>query len=288
MGKRSKPRKHAKMEALIDVVMGTAGRFDMMEKAIDALYREAQDNPINFYLIDNGSPMQEKVLHQHLFVYSPNKDAKGNVNWNTRRLPENMGFPISANEGAKMGKAPLIMFLSDDVTLQPGALDKIIRDMDDPQVGIVGIKLLFPPDSVSPIRPAGKVQHIGIALNIRADPFHPLVGWSAMHPKCGVTRKDCFAVTGACFTIRRNLFEKAGMFNTMYGKGTYEDIDMCCRVREMGHGVMVDTEAIGYHYVGATMEKRQEPFSLVENNARWQTYWMGHPGILQWDEYKYW
>lgn len=286
---RNKPRKKAKpMEPIIDIVMATAGRFDMLEKSVDAMYREAQQNPVHFILIDNGSAMQEKVINQHLFAYSPNKDGTGNVTWTTKRLPENLGYPSSANEGAMLGHAPLIMFLSDDVILAPGTLDKIIRDMDDPQVGIVGIKLVFPSDSVSPIRPAGKVQHVGVALNIHADPIHPLIGWDADHPKCCITRENAFAVTGACFTIRRNLFEKAGGFNAaLYGKGTYEDMDMCMRVRAMGFRVKMDAQAQATHYAGATMEKRNEPFPLSENNAKWKTTWM-NSGLLTWTEYEYW
>lgn len=286
---RHKPRKSkGNMEPMIDIVMGTAGRFDMLEKAIEAMYHEARYNAVHFILIDNGSPMQEKVLNQHLFAYSPEKDPAGNVTWTTKRLPENMGFPSSTNEGAKLGHAPLIMFLSDDVVLAPGALDKIIRDFDQPDVGIVGIKLLFPPDSVSPQRPAGKVQHVGIALNIHADPIHPLIGWPADHPKCCVTRENTFAVTGACFTIRRNLFEKAGGWNAaLYGKGTYEDMDMCMRVHAMGARVKLDAQAQATHYAGATMEKRNEPFALMENNAKWKTTWM-NSGLLMWTEYEYW
>ena len=83
---RNKPRKpKAKMEPMVDIVMATAGRFDMLEKAVDAMYREAQTHPVHFILIDNGSPMQEKVLNQHLFAYSPNKDETGNVTWTTKR-----------------------------------------------------------------------------------------------------------------------------------------------------------------------------------------------------------
>ncbi len=276
------------MEPIIDIVMGTAGRFDMLEKAIDAVYREAQQHPVHFILIDNGSPMQEKVLNQHMFAYSPNKDEKGNVTWTTKRLPENMGFPASTNEGAKLGHAPLIMFLSDDVVMAPGTLDKVIRDFDDPQVGVVGIKLLFPSDSVSPIRPAGRVQHVGVALNIHADPIHPLIGWPADHPKCCVTRENAFAVTGACFTIRRPVFEKAGGWNAaLYGKGTYEDMDMCMRVHAMGLKVKMDAQAQATHYAGATAEKRQENFALMENNAKWKTTWM-NSGLLIWGEWEYW
>lgn len=287
MSSRNKPRKRKAMEPIIDIVMGTAGRFDMLERAIDAVYREAQTNPVHFILIDNGSPIQEKVLNQHLFTYSPNKDPNGNVRWDSKRLPENMGFPISVNQGSMLGHAPLIMFLSDDVELQPGALDRVIRDMDNPEIGVVGIKLLFPPTSMSPIRPAGKVQHVGIALNIHADPIHPLVGWDPDHPHTKETRIDISAVTGACFTIRRNLFQQGGGFSTDFGKGTYEDVDMCFRVRQMGKKIMMDAEAVGYHYVGATVEKRGENFNLPQNNAIWKTKWM-QSGLMQWDEWKWW
>lgn len=275
------------MQPMIDVVIGTAGRFDMLAKCLNSVYREAHDNALNVILIDNGSPMQEKVLNQHLFAYSPEKDSQGNISWNTKRLPENLGFIQAANEGARMGKAPLIMFLSDDVELQPGVIDRVLRDFDDLQTGIVGIKLIFPPDSTSGIRPAGRVQHIGVALNIHADPIHPLIGWPSDHPKARITRDDVFAVTGACLTIRRPLFTKVGGWNTMYGKGTYEDIDLCNRIHQLGLKVKLDAEAIAYHYAGATAEKRNESFALGENNARWKTAWM-NSGLLIWDEHKYW
>lgn len=288
MSRANKPRKKANVEPMIDIVTTCAGRFDMLEKSIDAMYREAQSQPVHFILIDSGSAMAEKVLNQHLFAYSPQKDGKGNVTWTTKRLPENMGFPTAANEGARLGHAPLIMFLTDDVILQAGALDRIVRDLDDPQVGIVGIKLLFPPDSVVPTRPAGRIQHVGIALNIHADPIHPLIGWPADHPKCCVTREDAFAVTGACFTIRRPLFEKLGMFNaSLYGLGTYEDVDLCLRARAAGYRVKLDAQAIGWHYAGATVEKLNRGFNLQENNAKWKATWM-NSGLLKWTEYEYW
>lgn len=272
---------------IIDIVMATAGRFDMLEKAIDAVYREAQAHSINFILIDNGSPMQEKVINQRLFTYQPQKDEQGNVHFITKRLPENMGFVIANNDGAAMGSAPLIMFLSDDVEMQTGTLDRVIRDFDVADVGVVGIKLLFPLNSTSPIRPAGRVQHIGIALNIHADPIHPLVGWPADDPKCCITREDAFGVTGACFSIRRSLFQRFGGFDVAYGKGTYEDMDLCMKVKQSGNRVKMDAEALAYHYVGATFEKRNEPANLPQNNAVWKTRWM-NSGILKWDEYLYW
>lgn len=284
---RNPTHKSLSKSAAIDVVITTAGRFDMLEKCLDALYREAQTVPLSIILIDNNSSIEERNKFLHLFQYHPEKDAgHGVIAFHTKRLAQNTGFPQSNNDGARLGHAPLIMFVNDDVELHEGSLSKIVQCFVDQTVGIVGIKLIFPPNSASPIRPAGKVQHIGLALNIRGEVIHPLVGWSPDSPKTNVLR-DAWAVTGACLTIRRNLFQKVGGFDTVYGMGTFEDADLCMKVRKMGLRVHVRTDATAYHYAGATQEKKRWGYPLQMNLQIFQSRW-GNSGLLIWDEYSYW
>ena len=273
MSKRN--RKHrVSSSAVIDIVVTTAGRFDCLRDCLAALDKQ-EGVSFNIYIVDNASDPEQRIANQDIF------DGR-----NSKRLQQNIGFPGAANEGARMGSAPLIMFLSDDVVLFDGTLEKMVRRMDDPTIGICGAKLIFPPTSTSHIRPAGKVQHIGLALNIRGDIIHPLVGWSADHPKTCQSR-EVLATTGACFLIRRNLFSKAGGFDLAFGKGTYEDTDLCFKVRSMNFRIFVDAEAKAYHYVGATAEKRQENFPLQQNSMVFKTRWGGTPYML-WDEHTYW
>lgn len=275
--------------AAIDLVVTTSGRFDMLEKCLDSIYQEAQLIPLNLLIIDNGSDPTERQQHSHLFQYHPEKDPmKGVVIFKQDRTSNLLGFPAAANRGAGMGVAPLIMFISDDVVLQPGAVEKVVSTFNEQSVGIVGIKLLFPPNSTDPYRPAGKVQHIGMALNIRADPVHPLVGWSNDNPrvkKVGV--RDVFAVTGACYTIRRELFKRAGMFDLAFGRGTFEDTDLCLKVRGLGFRIIVNTDAVAYHYVGASAEKRKEPYPIQQNNLIFKSRWANTP-LFFWDEHTLW
>lgn len=279
----NKPRR----QALMDVVVTTAGRFDMLEICLKALYREAEKFPINVYIVDNGSNPEERLENNHLF--EPNEHV---IETKSKRLTQNIGFPGATNEGARMGKSPILMFLSDDVELTEGTLEKVYKHFEDATIGIVGIKLLFPTNSTNPARPAGKVQHVGLALNIRAEPYHPLLGWDANHTLTKRHRNsevdgwDAWAVTGACFTIRRNLFQKAGGFDLTYGKGTFEDVNLCLQVRQMGSRIYMDTSAIGYHYVGATVEKRQEGFNLGYNKMLFQSRWSQTP-FFAWDEFLY-
>jgi len=281
---RNKPRSTSGSSPLIDIVVVTAGRFDMLKICLAALDRDAKSVPMNVWLIDNGSDAEERIANEEIFrkEYSW---ANAKDRW-TKRLTQNVGFPASNNEGARMGKAPLIMFLNDDAELIEGSLQRVIDDFKDPKVGVVGIKLLFPETSTSPIRPAGKVQHVGMAMNIRGEPIHPLVGWSKDNPKTCKTG-EVWAVTGACLSVRRDLFNKAGGFDQIYTIGTYEDLDLCLQIRKLGYKIILDAEALGYHYVGATAEKRQQPFPMAQNLGIFRTRWQPL-GLLSWDEWKWW
>lgn len=266
-------RKHGVSPALLDVVVTTAGRFDCLRDCLAAL--DKQDTPHNVYIIDIASPAEERISNQDIFD-----------NRNTKRLQQNVGFPAGANEGVRMGSAPLVLILNDDVTLFDGALAKMVERMSDETIGVCGAKLMYPPNSTSPIRPAGKVQHVGLALNIRGEIIHPLSGWSADNPKTCNSR-EVLATTGACFMVRRNLFNKAGGFDLAYGKGTFEEVDLCFKIRQMGFRIFMDAEAKGYHYTGASAEKRQEGFPLAQNAAIFRSKWAGTP-LFIWDDVSYW
>jgi O-antigen biosynthesis protein len=271
-------------QAILDVVITTAGRFDCLEKCLNALYREAQVTPLSIYVMDIDSPAAERSQNNHLFVYDPSKDVGHNVvNFQTKRFTQNVGFPTAANEGARMGRSPLIMILNDDVELTDGAIHEVVRSMMDETVGVVGIKLLFPQGT--PNGPAGKVQHIGMSLNIRGEPVHPLIGWSPENPKTRVSR-DVWAVTGACLTVRRTLFQQLKGFDLAYGKGTWEDADLCLRARQLGKRVYLNAIALGYHYTGASQEKRKEGFPLQQNMQFFHARW-GPSGMMIADEFTY-
>lgn len=272
MSKRNRT-KNTRVSTNVDVVVTTMGRFDMLRECLAAL--DKQTVPCNIHIVDVISPAEERIANQSIFE---GRDSK--------RLQENVGFPRAANEGARMGSAPLILFIGDDVTLFEDTIEQMVQTMDDQTVGICGAKLLFPLNSTSPIRPAGKVQHVGLSLNIRGEIIHPLVGWSPDNPKTEESR-DVFGVTGACFMIRRNLFNKVNGFDPIYGLGTFEDADLCLKVRSMGFRVYVNSKAKAYHYVGASAEKTKVGFPLGPNLNTFRSRW-GGGSLFIWDEWQYW
>lgn len=258
---------------LVDIVIITGGRFDMLRQCLKSI-KEFTHIPYQIVLIDNACDAEERIANADLFT-----DVL------TKRLTQPVGFAEANNIGARMGHAPLILLLNDDIELTDSCIDKMVKTMDDPQWGVVGAKLLFPETSTSPIRPAGKIQHVGHAFNITAQVVHPLVGWSKDHPKTCISR-EVFSVTGACLLTRRSLWSKLGGLDIMYGAGTFEEVDYCLKVKQLGGKIYVNTDAVAYHYTGATSEKKGIPFPMQINAMKFLSRWSGS-GLIIWDDYKF-
>ena len=270
-----------KTKTLLDVVIVCGGRFDMLEKCLKAVYENAAF-PISVCVVDNGSDKEKRNTNIHLFQPPDNP----NIRFETKRLENSEGYPRTHNEGAKLLSSPIICFMDDDIQIVPGFFEEIIKIMGDRNIGVCGAKLLFPEDSTNPHRPGGKVQHIGLALDVTANAVHPLVGWSPDNSKTRKSR-ETLAVTGALLVIRRDIFRDCGGFDTIYGHGYWEDLDLCLKVRQKGYKILVDCNLTAYHYTGATGEMNPNHNSdFRKNRDIFRTKW-GNSGLLVYDSWTY-
>lgn len=60
------------------------------------------------------------------------------------RLPKNVGYLRACNEGVSRANGEFVVMLNNDTLPQDGWLDALIADFEDPNVGLVGSKLLYP------------------------------------------------------------------------------------------------------------------------------------------------
>jgi len=287
--KRKRGNRSKKLKTLVDIVIPVYGRFDLLEQCLHSIPDAAGNIPYTLTIVDNDSPEENVDM-----FYRGIKDAK--IIRNTR----NMGFIGASNLGAKNGRSPLIFFLNSDVILKPGSIDKLVRTMDTPEIGICGMKLLFPSHKQiessnlrMDIRPADTIQHIGLMTNVRGEVIHSFISWSADSKKVNMVDIDdegkpkpynartVMGVTGAAMMVKRIMFQKAGGFDREFGMGTYEDVSLCMAARKLGYNVVVNPDAVGVHYVGATSEKYQASFPLNENYQRFLSKW--HQDMKQWD-----
>lgn len=261
---------------LVDVCLLTCGMVkpSIFENCISAIKSEMQTIPSRLIVFQNG-PVPDAMINTQKAIFST-LPPMSRVTSSQQRL----GFATGANRVVRSGHARLVLFITDDIILKPDCLEVLVKRMNDVQIGICGLKLLFPLDS-NESGPAGTVQHVGHGISIRGSITHPFLGWSADNPKCCVSR-EVASVTGGCFMVRRKVFEQSSGFFEGYGIGYFEDVDLCMTITKLGHKVFIDTDAQAYHYVGQSMRQVERP-PLQFNEMILHTR---HPNDFRWSEYE--
>jgi len=139
------------------------------------------------------------------------------------RPTRNLGFAAGCNLGARAAAGEFVIFLNNDAwTDDPDWIDKLLIPFDDPEVGIVGARLVYPD---------GKVQHTGVGVDFTRPPGQE--AWNILedHPAC-----DLVATTGACMAVRASVFAQLGGFDEGFWNG-YEDVSFCLAAG--AHGVRI-------------------------------------------------
>lgn len=268
---------------MLDIIIPVYGRFDLLEKCLASIPEACTGYPFKIYVVDDASPGGVAETKK-FFKSGAGIGASGvDVLFNTL----NVGFPASVNKGARKGTGKYILLLNSDVVLAPKSLDIMLdRMQSEPELGVLGMKLLFPLDASQAdqaIRPPGRVQHVGISFDIHAEAHHIFVGWSADNPRVN-TINQVPAVTGAAFLTRRDLWKKLRGMDVVWGRGTWEDVDYCFKARSVGYYVAVATNAVGTHYTGGSSVSSgvpTKPFPLAENKQIFYNRWTGQ---IQWSD----
>lgn len=274
---------------LLDIVMPIYGEWNLAEQALDkvAAATIGLNEGYRVIVVDNGTPpwkdgQGHEVTPEQQAIAVRDRMRPGHDLF--FRIDPNSGYPHAVNECVKRGFAPLILILTADVFMEPGSITRMVRALDDPQVGVVGPLLIFPEGTRS--GPPGRVQHAGICFNIRGKTMHQFIGWTPENAKVQASC-DVAAVTGACFLTRRSLWRQIGGFYEGYGKGTFEDIEYCFAVRAAGAKVLYLAQARGYHFVGGSFQagasRGTGGFNLPMNEAIFNGRW-AH--MLVWDEWR--
>ncbi len=292
--KQSKAQRLRPMGFLVDVVVPVYGEWGFLVNALSQVEAafNGMDDPYRVIVVDNGTPGWEQKNEEgepNGVVISPEDQAAPAREYLRKqdiffRLEENVGYPGALNAAAARGNSPLIIVLTADVLMEPGSFTELVREMDNPETGVAGPLLRFPLDE-SPNGPPGGVQSAGIAFDIQGDPYHIFIGWSPENPRVK-NRREMQGITGACFITRRSLWEQIGGMATIYGAGTYEDMDYCFQVRALGAKVIFQPNAEGFHYVGGSIMHgaAKGGFPLGVNSTIFKGRWAQH---LQWDAFKW-
>lgn len=189
--------------------------------------------------------------------------------------PQNLGFAAANNIGLQQTThSQFVVLLNNDVVVSRGWLIKLLRHLQDPEVGMVGpvtnwvaneakvdINYHHPKD-MEPFAEAYTQAHAGQFFDIQA---------LAMY----------------CLALRREVVDEVGLLDEQFGVGMFEDDDYSMRVRQTGRRAICTRNVFVHHYGMASFSKlKDEEYNrLFERNrqlyeAKWGQ-WTSHQNNLK-------
>jgi GT2 family glycosyltransferase len=156
-------------------------------------------------------------------------------------------FSRATNVGVAACDGPLICLLNDDVApIDADWLSILVGHLNAPDVAAVGAKLLYPDHSV---------QHGGVIAGLAGACEHAhrgLPGDAPGYMHRAVVDQEMSCVTGACLLMRRADYEALGGLDETW-EVSFNDVDLCLRLRERGRRVIFAASARLLHYEGASL-----------------------------------
>jgi GT2 family glycosyltransferase len=153
----------------------------------------------------------------------------------------NQGFKEAILTAMRCSTARYVLLLNDD-TIPTADFDlKLLAVMrGDPRTRAVGPVSNHPTDLFQ-YRP----QLRSIASDGELDPVRLAARFLERQREHGTTEAPF--LTGMCLLLDREAFEQAGYFDGAYEHGYFEDLELCCRMRAMGHRLQVCEDCFVYH-----------------------------------------
>ncbi|WP_438479507.1 glycosyltransferase [Oleiharenicola lentus] len=228
----------------VTIVIPTRDRLHLLQECVELLEETVDWRHVKLVIVDDHSRDVDAL--RYLSQIQKRTDLRCVV---TRLADGTAAFNYSRLVNAALPHidTPLILHLNNDVNaLERGWLEEMAGWFTQPDVGVVGAKLIYPDRSLN---------HTGIVIGPHgglADTPFAKVDERAIDIAWHSAAREVSAVTGACLLTRTELYRKLGGFDENDFGVAYNDVDYCLRVRETGHRIIYTPQAKLMHWGSAT------------------------------------
>lgn len=231
-----------------DIIMLTKAANGLVYRAVSKLALHSRDSIDKLIVCYTGNDANE---------FKKLKDFLDNIKLNTQLLQDEYNFAKLNNKIMKQHvTSENILFMNDDVILHSDAVTPCLKVLEDKAFGAVGIKLVYPNDTIQHAGVFQACNNLGVCHGVghihfkeknRAVPPYIVPG-----------------VTGAFLMMRTADFKKIGGFDEHF-KHCFEDVVLCKRIRDLGMQIVCNNVVEATHYESQTRKQAmcREDFDLV-------------------------
>ncbi len=238
---------------MVSIAIPTRDRAALLRACLSSILEATTYRNFEILVADNGSSDRE-TLDTLRSLPSPHRvlTCPGEFNWSAIN-----------NLAAREARGEHLLFLNNDVeVLTPDWIEALLEHSQQPAVGAVGARLLYPD---------GSIQHAGVVVGLEGFAGHAFRGLPPGAPGyefLASAVRECSAVTGACMMVPRAAFRAAGGFDERL-RVTFNDVDFCLRLRQRGYAVVYTPHAALRHVESATRTGRVPRSEVLLVRKRW-------------------
>jgi GT2 family glycosyltransferase len=227
----------------VAVVIPTRDHADLVIPCVASLRESTRYPNYKIVVIDNQS--REPGLLEFLAADA----AQGRLQVHRHDRPFN--HSEMHNEAILALDAEYVVLLNNDVYgFSADWLEELVgtAELDD-RIAAVGAQLFYPDDTV---------QHAGVFLGFGGSGIH-----SHIHRPRNTdgyfgrlnALQEYSALTAALLLLRRSAFRKVGGFDPIHFPTSYNDLDLCLRLRQAGYRCLYNPSVQAYHFESKTRGK---------------------------------
>jgi hypothetical protein len=198
-------------------------------------------------------------------------------------LTQNVGFSRANNIGYVLSSGENLLFLNPDTEVIGNALSGMTAWLrSHPRVGAVGARLLNSDGTLqeSCVQAFPTILNQMLDSNLLRRRFSTWELWGT-HALTDPRRQpiEVDAISGACFMVRRSVFEKVGRFSEGYFMYS-EDLELSYKIRQAGYTVVCLTDSEVVHHGGKSSSKQYDSFTDILQRESLAQYFLSTRGRI--------
>jgi len=224
---------------LVSVIIPVHGHWNLTRSCLNSL-RETTSVGLEVIVVDDASPDEtaDRLAEQDDVVVVSND--------------RNLGFPAAVNRGIERSTGEFVCVLNNDTEVTSGWLDELLAVL-----AIEGTSLVGPRSNQ-----VSGLQHVaGSPLLTDTPTAHEWAKeWSGRRRgRSWRTNR----LVGFCLVARRSTLVELGGFDEGFGRGNFEDDELCDRILDAGGELRVADGSVVLHHGSATFASLSEDFTAT-------------------------
>ncbi|WP_428489738.1 glycosyltransferase [Rhodopila sp.] len=252
------------------LIVPTRDQTELLARCVSGLLHRTSYPDLELLIVDNDSREQPTL---ELF-----ERLRADNRVRILHAPGQFNYSILNNLAVHEATGDIIVLVNNDIdVIDGGWLRELVSIAVRPDVGAVGPKLLFGD---------GRIQHAGVVLGVGNHGTGPGVaghfGYSANRDEIGyfgqyALTREVSAVTGACLAMRKAVYEAVGGLDPDNLPVTFNDVDLCLRIRAQGLRVIWTPFAELYHLESASrgLDRTPEQVARAAREADYMRHQWG-------------